>query len=167
MTSYENGEIQNKMLTTKNNDVCKENRFPTDSFYPIDLHCDESWEDTLTETQNLNDNKYAIKEMILLNERDENICRITYNAQTVFTKIKQMDEYSCVTEKRGRNIQTIIQVLLDLENKYEKSTMTKSMIISSIAMMDWLCVKKNFVSAKKMRRESAVFVSLNVLKHGK
>jgi len=78
-----------------------------------------------------------------------------------------MDEYSCVTEKRGRNIQTIIQVLLDLENKYEKSTMTKSMIISSIAMMDWLCVKKNFVSAKKMRRESAVFVSLNVLKHGK
>jgi len=109
----------------------------------VDLYCDEKLTDILKMYNISNANARKNRSTIILNDRDAKICKLAENAQKIFKKIKQKLEYGYISDKRQRIVELMMSVLTVCEYSQEIQTVTKSIIISSIAMLDWICAFKN------------------------
>ena len=112
------------------NDEDKENGLFSDKDDSVDLYCDETMDDSFK----MPDPAYSI----ILNEKDEEISRIAGELKSIFHGMKQNEEYSCITQKRSKVIETMIQMYQTLKIK----GITQAVVVSSVALMDWIGVHK-------------------------
>ena len=75
---------------------------------------------------------------IILNEKDEEIARIARELKSIFHGMKQNEEYSCITQKRTRVIQTIMQMY----QKFKFNGIRQAVVVLSVALMDWIGVHR-------------------------
>ena len=160
----------NKMIRVKSNskidDDYKENFFENlENDYEIDLYCHENMSDIST-IYNESNNEYAYKkiEIILKNDQEATICKLAENAKQIFHKLQEKQTYSFIIEKRDRIIQAMIAILRDCEDKTKIQSVTKSIIISSIAMLDWICAFKNNYFCDENEKRICCFCIIECMK---
>ena len=105
-------------------DENKENVWSLDKEHVVDLYCDETMDDVFE--------KFAI----ILNEKDEEIARIASELKSIFHGMKKNEEYPCITQKRTRVIQTMMQMY----QEFKLDGITQAVVVSSVALLDWIGV---------------------------
>jgi len=108
----------------------KENILFSDKQCFVDLYCNETMDDVFK----IPDADCAI----ILNEKDKEIARITSELKSIFHGMKQNEEYSCITQKRTKVIQTMMQMY----QKFKFNRITQAIVVLSVALMDWIGVHR-------------------------
>jgi len=122
-------------------DSNKENVLFSDKEHHVDLYCNE----TMDEIFKIPEKDCAI----ILNEKDEEIARIASELKSIFHGMKKNEEYSCITQKRTKVIQTMMQMY----QKFKFNGITQAVVVLSVALMDWIGVHRRdyFCEENQMR----------------
>jgi len=134
------------------NDANKENVLFSEKKESVDLYCNETMEDVF---------KMPDRDgSIILNEKDEEISRIASELKSVFHGMKQNEEYACITQKRTTVLQTIIQMY----KEFRLNGITQAVVVSSVALMDWIGVHKRDYFCEENQTRIACFCIIESMK---
>jgi len=133
-------------------DANKENVFFSEEKNAVDLYCNETMEDVFK--------KPGQGCAIILNEKDEEIARIARELKSLFHSMNQNEEYPCMTQKRIMILQTIMQMY----EEFRSNGITQAVVVSSVALMDWIGVHKRDYFCEENHTRIACFCILESMK---